>query len=209
MRRAERAAARAHQARRRLARQLDGIVGRQTWGAIFDLYVDHLEEAIASAAIPLAERRAALSFVNSQKKVIGCGEHKPLTANPIIEQDAAIGRLARDGRRVELIFFEPGQEPSLRCHPQEGECLPTACDIYNGRCYRLRALAVDPAGRTMTISYLLQSPDQVEASLAHLPDSAAELLLGQVTDEEGPLGVMDLDAVFRLSDSLPRARRAG
>lgn len=52
-------------------------------------------------------------------------------------------------------------------------------------------------------------PEQVEASLAHLPGTAAELLLGQVTDEEGPCGVLDLDAVYRLSDSLPRARRAG
>jgi purine-binding chemotaxis protein CheW len=52
-------------------------------------------------------------------------------------------------------------------------------------------------------------PDQVEASLAHLPGTAAELLLGQITEEEGPCGVVDLDAVYRLSDSLPRARRAG
>ena len=51
--------------------------------------------------------------------------------------------------------------------------------------------------------------DRIEASLAHLPTTAAELLIGQVTDDEGPCGVIDLDAVFRLSDSLPRARRAG
>jgi len=56
---------------------------------------------------------------------------------------------------------------------------------------------------------LLVEADQVEASLAHLPGTASELLLGQVTDEQGPLGLLDLDAVFRLSDSLPRARRAG
>lgn len=51
--------------------------------------------------------------------------------------------------------------------------------------------------------------EQVEPALAHLPGSAADLLAGQVTDEEGPFGVLDLDAVFRLSDTLPRARRAG
>jgi purine-binding chemotaxis protein CheW len=51
-------------------------------------------------------------------------------------------------------------------------------------------------------------PEQLEASLAHLPGTASELLLGQVTDEDGPLGVVDLDAVYRLSESLPRARRA-
>ncbi|HUR13346.1 MAG TPA: chemotaxis protein CheW [Mycobacteriales bacterium] len=51
--------------------------------------------------------------------------------------------------------------------------------------------------------------ERVEASLAHLPGTAAELLLGQVTDGDGPCGVVDLDAVYRLSESLPRARRAG
>ncbi len=53
------------------------------------------------------------------------------------------------------------------------------------------------------------SDEQVEESLAHLPESAAGLLLGQVTDTEGPCGVLDLDALFRLTDALPRARRAG
>ena len=51
--------------------------------------------------------------------------------------------------------------------------------------------------------------DHVEPSLAHLPGSAAELLTGQTTDAGGPCGVVDLDAVFRLPDTLPRARRAG
>jgi purine-binding chemotaxis protein CheW len=51
--------------------------------------------------------------------------------------------------------------------------------------------------------------EQVEPALAHLPGSAADLLAGQVTDAEGPFGVLDLDAVFRLSETLPRARRAG
>lgn len=51
--------------------------------------------------------------------------------------------------------------------------------------------------------------EQVEPSLSHLPQSAAELLVGQFTDERGPCGVLDLDAVFRLPEALPRARRAG
>jgi chemotaxis signal transduction protein len=57
-------------------------------------------------------------------------------------------------------------------------------------------------------THLLED-DQVEPSLAHLPASAAALLAGQTTDAEGPCGVLDLDAVFRLSEALPRARRAG
>ena len=51
--------------------------------------------------------------------------------------------------------------------------------------------------------------DAVEPVLAHLPDSARSLLIGQVTDPEGPYGVLDVDAVVALSQTLPRARRAG
>ena len=49
--------------------------------------------------------------------------------------------------------------------------------------------------------------DIVEPSLAHLPGSAADLMSGQTTDADGPCGVLDLDALFRLPDSLPRSRR--
>ena len=51
-------------------------------------------------------------------------------------------------------------------------------------------------------------PEQLEPVLAHLPGSASELLLGQTTDAAGPCGVVDLDALYRLADALPRARRA-
>jgi purine-binding chemotaxis protein CheW len=52
-------------------------------------------------------------------------------------------------------------------------------------------------------------PEAVEPPLAHLPDATGALLSGQVTDTEGPYGVLDLDAVLALGDTLPRARRAG
>ena len=51
--------------------------------------------------------------------------------------------------------------------------------------------------------------DAVEPALVTLPESAAALLAGQLTDDAGPLGVLDLEAVFALADTLPRARRAG
>ena len=55
----------------------------------------------------------------------------------------------------------------------------------------------------------LLDEEQLEPALAHLPDSAAELLSGQTTDAGGPCGVLDLDALYRLADTLPRVRRAG
>ena len=52
-------------------------------------------------------------------------------------------------------------------------------------------------------------PEQLEPVLAHLPEAAADLLMGQTTDSDGPCGLIDLDALYRLTDALPRARRAG
>ena len=51
-------------------------------------------------------------------------------------------------------------------------------------------------------------PAALEPVLASLQSSTAGLLAGQVTDAEGPCAVLDLDAVFALSATLPRARRA-
>jgi purine-binding chemotaxis protein CheW len=56
---------------------------------------------------------------------------------------------------------------------------------------------------------LLLDEEAIEPSLAHLSEGATGLLAGQITDESGPCGVIDLEAVYRLADTLPRARRAG
>lgn len=80
-----------------------------------------------------------------------------------------------------------------------------------------RARLVVLAHRGVRVGLLVESvaggaapdPEAVEPALAHLSDSAGGLLLGQVTDTDGPYGLIDLDAVLALADTLPRARRAG
>src|SRR3954471_22623532 len=52
-------------------------------------------------------------------------------------------------------------------------------------------------------------PESVEPSLAHLPPATGALIAGQVTDRAGPVGLLDLEAVFGLADTLTRSRRAG
>lgn len=49
--------------------------------------------------------------------------------------------------------------------------------------------------------------ERVEPALACLPERTASLLSGQVTDEGGPVGLLDVDALVALADELPRARR--
>ena len=53
------------------------------------------------------------------------------------------------------------------------------------------------------------NPEEVEPSLAHLPAVTGSLISGQVTDALGPVGVLDLEAVFGLADTVARSRRAG
>lgn len=50
--------------------------------------------------------------------------------------------------------------------------------------------------------------DAIEPSLAHLPTVTGALISGQITDADGPVGVLDLEAVFGLADTLTRSRRA-
>jgi chemotaxis signal transduction protein len=51
-------------------------------------------------------------------------------------------------------------------------------------------------------------PADMEPALPHLPAASWSLMSGQVTDGHGPVGVLDLDAVFALADTLARPRRA-
>lgn len=51
--------------------------------------------------------------------------------------------------------------------------------------------------------------EAVEPSLANLPTVTGALISGQITDSRGPIGVLDLEAVFGLADTLARSRRAG
>ena len=52
-------------------------------------------------------------------------------------------------------------------------------------------------------------PGCVEPAPPHLPTATGGLLRGQVTDADGPYGLLDLDAVLALANTLPRPRRAG
>jgi purine-binding chemotaxis protein CheW len=50
---------------------------------------------------------------------------------------------------------------------------------------------------------------RVEPALPTLPPSAAGLMTGQLTDDTGPIALLDAAAVLALREQLPRVRRAG
>lgn len=82
---------------------------------------------------------------------------------------------------------------------------------------RMVVLTRTSAGSPVSVGLLVEAvegalevdPDSVEPALLNLPARTASLLSGQLTDADGPCGLVDLAALFRLGDELPRARRAG
>jgi len=116
----------------------DGVVGVQTWGAFFDLYMTALMDAADTDENGLAQLRTGLKFLNSGKKTAGCGESWPIEAARQNNYRSAVNR------RVELLFFEPGNEPQLDCHPAAGQCQPDQCEIYFSKMYTFEHIPVPP-----------------------------------------------------------------
>lgn len=116
---------------------VDGAVGRQTWGAFFDVYMDMVQNLCETDEAGLAALRAKMNFIGP--KVVGCGENWP------IEEPQRPSFRSRINRRVEILFFNPGQEPNLDCHPSEKKCTPLLCEIYNLKMYKFNPLLVKPS----------------------------------------------------------------
>ncbi len=115
---------------------VDGEVGHDTWGAFFDLYMDMVENLCEIDDAGLNQLRSKLKFIGP--KVVGCGENWP------IEQPQRKNYRSQINRRVEILFFDPGQEPKLDCHPGTS-CTPLLCEIYNLKMYRFTVLPVMPS----------------------------------------------------------------
>ncbi|MCP3869538.1 MAG: hypothetical protein GY703_15860 [Gammaproteobacteria bacterium] len=111
---------------------VDGVVGKQTWGAFFKLYIVRLAGLLDTDDAGLAEYREALTWLDDSKRGVGCGEHFPIDAP---------GRdhyRSQANRRLELMFFDPGEEPpKLNCHPGK-DCVPSQCRIYNPKIYQFK-----------------------------------------------------------------------
>jgi Putative peptidoglycan binding domain len=106
---------------------VDGVVGEQTWGAIFDVYMDYLKKMMKVDDAGLATARGSLKFIGPKR--VGCGENFPIEAP---RQDNYRSKV---NRRVELLFFESGQVPKLDCHPGSA-CNAILCEVYNPKMYK-------------------------------------------------------------------------
>lgn len=115
---------------------VDGDVGPQTWGAFFDAYMSMLADVMGLDAEGLSERQRALKFV--EPKAVGCGENFP------VEGKGTQGLRSETNRRVEIVFFDPGEEPKLQCHARTGTCDPARCDLHAPLTYEPTYLPCPP-----------------------------------------------------------------
>lgn len=117
---------------------VDGKVGKETWGAFYDLYMEELMELLGLEKYSeLEARQAKLKAPPGMKDFVGCGEHVPF--NPARRDPPRKGTAERDvdpqknptDRRVEILFFPPGRELTLDCHPSATACSPAECPVYH------------------------------------------------------------------------------
>jgi hypothetical protein len=108
---------------------VDGDVGPETWGAIFDVYMDELASLLDVNVEALGGFRQKLKFVDPAHPTITCGKRVPIEA-----PDRDNFRSATN-RRVEVLFFPASELPDLTAHLpggaiRSGHAGREASDIY-------------------------------------------------------------------------------
>lgn len=113
---------------------VDGIVGPQTWGAFFDVYMEELRRILGIDQKGLETKREALQFLSCPS--IGCGEDHPVTA------DRRENYRHPADRRVEVLFFDPGEEPPGDCADPRNWCET----LYGDEKYTFTPISPKPVG---------------------------------------------------------------
>jgi outer membrane protein OmpA-like peptidoglycan-associated protein len=160
---------------------VDGSVGKQTWGAFFDLYELALAEELGEKPEAVAELRKLLVFADDERKALGFGEHFP------IEELGVDHFRSQTNRRVELLMFDPGEEPDL----VQAEDDPETSDLYLPGFYQRGPLPLRPGGA---------KPHMTLAVLLFRPGGARSGVVYELSNEEGFLQ--------KLSDAAPSAELA-
>ncbi|MBU0640197.1 MAG: hypothetical protein KKB50_15130 [Planctomycetes bacterium] len=179
----------------------DGLMGRQTWGAFFDVYMAELRRILAAEGHDLEALRAQLAYVDSGRKAVGCGENFP------VEAKRRDNYRSKANRRVEILFFDPEEKPHLTCPAGGGQCALERCAIYKPGLYDFEHIDCRPI--TSRVWLDLQTVDELGTCL---PNSA--LLLtpeGEQprqcsTDERGYLREADVPpgvVTVTLADGTP------
>lgn len=116
----------------------DGIMGKQTWGAFFDVYMYYLAEMLETKPEKMDVWRKKMKWMESGKEHVGCGECFP------IEKAGVDGLRSSTNRRVEIFFFPKDDKPPLDCHPSKTKVKPKKCVIYASGTVRVVPIPIGP-----------------------------------------------------------------
>lgn len=180
---------------------VDGDVGEQTWGAIFDIYMLVLGDMLDVDPDGLRELQAGVTW--HDKPTVGCGESFP------IEGRGIDGMRSATNRRVELLFFDPGEQPTLACHASPGACTKEQCDLYAPGAYQTSYLPappiqLQPATIELDLTEIkgLYKPGHVDgADLAAVTGKRSGWLAGYTSDDD--LGRIFVNHIPRADASVP------
>jgi outer membrane protein OmpA-like peptidoglycan-associated protein len=104
---------------------VDGVVGPLTWGAIFDVFEHGLRDELGEDSAGVTALRAGLVFLAEDLAHVGFGEKHPLDGPGKDEFRS------QTNRRVEILFFDPGEEPD----PNVLRNTPELTEIYDPDLY--------------------------------------------------------------------------
>lgn len=91
---------------------VDGVVGKQTWGAVFDLYQNEIASVLDTTADKMDGYRNALRYVNDAP-ILACSELFP------IEEEYRDNYYSAKNRRVDVLFYHKDKLPSLEGEKEE------------------------------------------------------------------------------------------
>ena len=129
--------------------EIDGKVGKETWGAIYDVYMSELMRLLdLDKYSDLKTRQSKLKAPPGMPDFAGCGEHVPYNStlrNPFekAKDEHLEGPPHRIGdRRVSLLFFDPGEEVTPPCRTKSSDCKPDKCPLYVKDRYQLNPIGI-------------------------------------------------------------------
>jgi hypothetical protein len=146
-----------------------GWFDEPAWGAVYDCYELKLAEVLGVDLDGLRDLRDRIWWLSTEIPWVGCGEYHPL------DQVGRDGYRSQTNRRVEVRFFDLGEEPTIGC--LDGSCTGPDCELYNPLVYRRHHLPPvasiapwaagwdhpsEPAGIGTTRNMILEASDLPE-----------------------------------------------
>jgi len=88
---------------------VNGIIGKQTWEAIFDCYIVEIADLLKITPKELNNYRSKIEFYSDKNKILACGETRP------IEAARKNDYRSQTNRRVELFFIDSNEKIGIKC----------------------------------------------------------------------------------------------